>query len=209
MFTAWKTDNAFDLAPRPASAPGTRLESKDVMPAREAKDTSPANAPKEAYSIINEWLAMRGDLESDGDILVKGRVHGNLHCRILIVDKGAFVEGGVTADEVVIRGSARGTIRAKRIRLEKTAVVDCEIYHESFAAEEGARVNGSLHAQDEASAPPDLKPAAAFARLAEASVSELFSRHDSEPAAAKPSSALYHMLDVARAASGASDARKS
>jgi cytoskeletal protein CcmA (bactofilin family) len=100
------------------------------------------------YSIINEWLKMKGDLESEGDILVKGKVHGNIKCNLLIIDTDAFVEGGITADEVVIRGTTKGVINATKVRLEKTAHVDSEICHNVFSAEEGARIKGALHYKD-------------------------------------------------------------
>jgi cytoskeletal protein CcmA (bactofilin family) len=97
------------------------------------------------YSIINEWLKMKGDLESEGDILIKGKVHGNIKCNLLIIDVDAMVEGGITADEVVIRGQTKGVINATKVRLEKTALVDSEICHNVFSAEEGARIRGALH----------------------------------------------------------------
>ena len=101
------------------------------------------------YSIINEWLTMRGDLESEGDILVKGKVHGNIRCKLLIVDIDAMIEGGITADEVVVRGRTRGIIEANKVRLEKSAIVDSEISHMTFSAEEGARIKGALKFRDE------------------------------------------------------------
>jgi cytoskeletal protein CcmA (bactofilin family) len=100
------------------------------------------------YSIINEWLKMKGDLESEGDILVKGKVLGNIKCNLLIIDVDALVEGGITADEVVIRGTTKGIINATKVRLEKTAHVDSEICHNVFSAEEGARIKGALHYKD-------------------------------------------------------------
>lgn len=100
-------------------------------------------------SIVNELLTMRGDLESQGDILVRGKVHGSIICKLLIIDTEAAVEGGIEADEVIIRGATRGTIKAKRVRIEKTANIDSEIVHESFAAEEGARIRGALRHIDD------------------------------------------------------------
>ena len=114
-----------------------------------AQVISASTRAKEAnYSIINEWLKMKGDLESEGDILVKGKVHGNIKCNLLIIDVDAFVEGGITADEVVIRGTTKGVINATKVRLEKTAHVDSEICHNVFSAEEGARIKGALHYKD-------------------------------------------------------------
>ena len=92
------------------------------------------------YSIINEWLVMKGDLESEADILVK----------MLIIDAGAYVEGGIEADDVVVRGATKGVMIAKKVRLEKTANVDSEIHHQSFSAEEGARIKGALRYTEDA-----------------------------------------------------------
>lgn len=105
---------------------------------------------KEAnYSIINEWLKMRGDLESEGDVLVKGKVYGNIKCNLLIIDTDALVEGGISADEVVVRGKTKGVINANKVRLEKSADVDSEICHKTFSAEEGARIKGALKFQED------------------------------------------------------------
>jgi cytoskeletal protein CcmA (bactofilin family) len=95
-------------------------------------------------TIVDGCLTMRGDLESDGNILVQGKVIGNIKCKRLIIDTGAFVEGGIEAADVFIRGKTKGTIVADRVRLERTADVDSEISQSAFCVEEGARVRGML-----------------------------------------------------------------
>jgi cytoskeletal protein CcmA (bactofilin family) len=122
------------------------------------------------HSIIDECLTMKGDLESEGDILVKGKVLGNIKCKMLIVDADALVEGGVEAEEVIIRGNSKGTIKANRVRLEKTATVDSDICHQTFSAEEGARIKGALRFKDDPfNAEPEetnIKPLARAAKPA-------------------------------------------
>lgn len=121
-----------------------RFPAQSYSPSSQA--ISAATRTRESnYSIINEWLKMKGDLESEGDILVKGKVNGNITCNLLIIDIDAVVEGGITAQEVVIRGTTKGVINANKVRLEKTAHVDSEICHNVFSAEEGARIKGALH----------------------------------------------------------------
>ena len=115
-------------------------------------------ATEQNSSIINEWLTMRGDLESTGDILVRGKIHGSIICKLLIIDAKAAIEGDIDAEEVIIRGATRGTIKAKRVRIEKTADIDSEILHESFAAEEGARIRGALRHTDDIRAASDEAP---------------------------------------------------
>jgi cytoskeletal protein CcmA (bactofilin family) len=154
----------------------------DAVPATNARAFSAhANAGDSNCSIINEWLVMRGDLESEGDILVKGKIHGNIQCKLLIIDAEAIVEGAIFADEVVIRGTTRGIIKAQRVRLEKTANIDSEIYQQTFSAEEGARIKGALRSfEDYAAAVSASTPAATAEKPAGAS--------------------LYHLLDQARSA---------
>lgn len=96
------------------------------------------------HSVVNERLTMNGDLDTDADILVKGKVYGNIRCKLLIVDTSARVEGCVEADDVIVRGTTKGKIIAKRVRLEKTADVASDIHHASFCAEEGARIRGAM-----------------------------------------------------------------
>jgi cytoskeletal protein CcmA (bactofilin family) len=139
-----------------------------------------ANAGDSNCSIINEWLIMRGDLESEGDILVKGKVHGNIQCKLLIIDAEAVIEGSIFADEVVIRGTTRGIVKARRVRLEKTANIDSEIFQESFSAEEGARIKGALRGYED---------------------HVVFVAAPLPPVIEKPVGAsLYHLLDQARSA---------
>jgi len=130
---------------------------------------------KQSKSVIDEWLTMRGDLESEGDILVKGKVIGNVQCKMLILDEDAVVEGGIIADEVVIRGTTKGgTVQAKRVLLQSTARVLSEIVHEKFSAEEGAYIEGALRRLDtkaDAGA-SGAKPAARKAKKADNSNTE-------------------------------------
>jgi len=132
MFNPKKADGV------PASATGADADISASRP-----------CPTSAHSVVDACLTMKGDLESEGDILVKGKVIGNIRCKLLIIEVDALVEGGVEAEEVVVRGNTKGTLQADKVKLEKTANVDSEIYHRSFAAEEGARIKGTLQCKDE------------------------------------------------------------
>ena len=133
--------------------------------ARVAPGTTYRSGPS-AHSMVDEFLTMKGDLESEGDIHVKGKVLGNIRCKLLIVEVDALVEGGVEAEEVVGRGNAKGTMQADRVRLERTANVDCEIRHNSFSAEEGARIKGSLRSKEDPAGEGSIAAASPRSRAA-------------------------------------------
>lgn len=134
-------------APHASDSAGTGAAAGDVKKPEISisMPSSEGDRAKASNSIIDEWLTMTGDLESEGDILVKGTIRGNIRCKLLIIDEKASVEGGMIAEEAVVRGMTKGTIRANRVSLEETARVDSEIYHRSFSVEEGARIVGALH----------------------------------------------------------------
>lgn len=142
MLNGWKNEaTKSETTPEAVKAP--------PMPQAEPISISvpkPAEEPAKSVgnTTIDACLTMRGDLESDADILVKGKVYGNAKCALLIVDDGAMIEGGITAREVVIRGKVSGVIKAEKVHLDKTAEVECDIYQNTFVAEEGARILGTL-----------------------------------------------------------------
>jgi cytoskeletal protein CcmA (bactofilin family) len=131
-----------DAPTRKADAPRPRLAGKEQALTRIDKGRSTS-------SVIDEWLSITGNLETDGDVLVNGKIHGDLRCKLLIVGQQAEVEGLVVADEVVVRGVARGVIRANRVRIEKSSRVDSEIFHRALCVEEGAEFVGMSRRSDD------------------------------------------------------------
>ena len=58
------------------------------------------------------------------------------------------------AEEVVVRGKTKGTVRAKTVKLERTAIVELEIEHNVFSAEEGAKIKGAMRFSEDPIARP-------------------------------------------------------
>jgi cytoskeletal protein CcmA (bactofilin family) len=150
--------------------PAKRM-SAAVGPAAEPHTVPRKQTGAPTRSVIDAWLTITGNLESEGEVQVDGEIHGDIRCAHLTVGRDATVTGNVTADEVVVRGNVKGTIRANRVILQDSAFVDSTILHKKLAIEEGARFEGRsarceepMIAEITAPATAELKAAAAEMR---------------------------------------------
>jgi cytoskeletal protein CcmA (bactofilin family) len=121
-------------------------ESRRLPGTRSAADT--AGHAARAYiglptqSVIDPWLTVTGNLESQGDVRVEGQVAGDIRCANLVIGRDASVSGDIVAEEAIVRGRVKGTIRANRVILQDTACVESAIYHKVLSIDEGASFEG-------------------------------------------------------------------
>ena len=114
--------------------------------------TKPANAPGRpegdatrkplAASLVAENVTLTGELASDGEVHLDGRLMGDARVNRLLVGETGAVDGTIEADLVEVRGRVRGTITARSVRLHASADVEGDIAHAELAIEAGARFNG-------------------------------------------------------------------
>jgi cytoskeletal protein CcmA (bactofilin family) len=95
-----------------------------------------------SVSMIGPDLTITGNLVSKGEVQVDGIVQGDIHGSHVVIGETATINGGVVADEVVIRGHVIGSVRARRVMLQTTSQVDGDIYHQSLSIEQGALFEG-------------------------------------------------------------------
>lgn len=93
-------------------------------------------------SIISADLHVVGDLRSDGEIQIDGKLDGDIHTRSLLIGETAIVKGHIVADHVRVHGSVEGQIKARSVSLAKKAHVIGDILHEDLSIETGAFLEG-------------------------------------------------------------------
>ena len=132
--TRSRTTTSTPISRRAARRPPAH--SPDAPAAGRKPGTSPTR------SVIDAWLTITGNLQSEGEVQVDGKINGDIRCAHLTVGKEASIVGNITADEVVVRGKVKGVIRANRVILQDSARVESEIFHKRFSIEEGAIFDG-------------------------------------------------------------------
>lgn len=105
-------------------------------------------------SSISEELVIDGNIESRGNVHLKGQVQGDIRCRLLFVDEGAQIHGNVMAEDVVIQGSVVGAVRASGVVLHARSHLEGEVWCQNLTVEQGAIFEGVSRVDREHSAPP-------------------------------------------------------
>ena len=93
-------------------------------------------------SIIGSDVQIEGNIKTVGELQLDGAIVGDLACGGLVMGESGSVKGTIAADSVTIRGSVQGEIKARSVRLEKSAIVEGNVFHESLSVEAGAKLTG-------------------------------------------------------------------
>jgi cytoskeletal protein CcmA (bactofilin family) len=118
-----------------------------------------------SISTIGEGLTITGNVTSKGKLQIDGHVQGDVLCASLVLGENSQFEGGVVADDVVVRGRLIGSIRAQRVTLQSTSHVEGDLVHKSLAVEQGAYFEGeSRHPEDPLSPSQEIPVERAAAR---------------------------------------------
>ena len=106
--------------------------------------------PGTANTLISRTTEIIGDLHFSGELIVEGKIKGNIYAGddstalIRILEKGV-VEGEICVPSVIINGLVEGDVRsAKHLELAAKAVVSGNVYYNLIEMVMGSEVNGAL-----------------------------------------------------------------
>ena len=100
--------------------------------------------PESKISNVSENLHITGSVFSSGKISFNGSIKGTLESKSLYVGENGFIDGKVQADEAVILGRVKGTLKGNKVRLAASSRIEGDTYHQVIAIEDGAIYEGSI-----------------------------------------------------------------
>jgi cytoskeletal protein CcmA (bactofilin family) len=127
--------------PTATAAPPPRQPEPAAAPAPSTQTGTPPRP--DAVCSIGAGTSIVGNITCDGPAQFYGRIEGEVRGSELLIGDGAEVVGNVIAQEVIIRGRIKGTIRAVRVKLQATGAVDGDIFHRALSIEDTALFEGS------------------------------------------------------------------
>ena len=95
-------------------------------------------------SYIGRDTTVEGNISTAGEIHIEGELRGSVRAYTCLIDADGQVNGGVSAQYVVVRGRVLGPITATHVTIQKGAHVEGNVVHEGLSIEHGAFVMGSI-----------------------------------------------------------------
>ena len=105
-------------------------------------DTSTARSSFDSISTLGPGIVITGNIICEGSTQIFGHVTGDIQAAQIVIGDGARVEGNLTALDVAINGTFKGTIRGNSVKLKGTAIVEGEIVSKSLTVEENVQFEG-------------------------------------------------------------------
>lgn len=117
-------------------------------------------------SLIAEGTEIQGNLSFSDGLRVDGSIVGNVVAAeavasILVISDSASITGAITADHIIINGTVKGPIHARRmLELQPKARIEGDVEYAALEMHQGALIAGQLRPMLAGEEKPTLKLAA-------------------------------------------------
>lgn len=104
----------------------------------------PAKSGPPGLSFIGPEVLVSGDIATDAQLHVDGRIDGNVRCHQLVQGEAGIIAGNIHADEARIAGTVEGQVNVRTLFVEATARIMGDIAYETLSIDAGAQLEGRL-----------------------------------------------------------------
>jgi cytoskeletal protein CcmA (bactofilin family) len=107
---------------------------------------APEPAPAAKESLIAADLTIEGKIEGSGHVRIAGKFKGDVNVQgDLSLERGARLNGGVSAKKVVIAGELEGNIKsAARVEMLESSMLIGDIKAGTLTVAAGAKIRGNI-----------------------------------------------------------------
>ncbi|GHA91169.1 hypothetical protein GCM10009069_12910 [Algimonas arctica] len=132
-----------------ASAQSSQKKTSSIAPTQARSAAVP--------SLLSSDLIITGDIKTDGEVQIDGRVDGNISAGKVTIGEQGVVNGKIVCAIIQIRGKVTGKIDAMSIDLTETANVQADLVQDKLIIANGAFFDGKCTRKS--SAPTPIKAA--------------------------------------------------
>ena len=95
-------------------------------------------------SVISSDTIIKGKIDFKGELLIEGKVSGDILGDNLTLGPSAKVDGKIIVKAITVQGSFTGFIRSDTVKLDSGSTVKGDIEHSEISIETGANFNGKV-----------------------------------------------------------------
>ena len=121
-----------------SSSSGSASATSDMSSSKKPSPTRSATVP----SILGSDLIITGDIKTDGDIQIDGRLDGNLNAGNVTIGEQGAVNGKIISKSLHVRGKVTGKVNAVSVELADTANVQADLTQDQLMIANGAFFDG-------------------------------------------------------------------
>jgi cytoskeletal protein CcmA (bactofilin family) len=98
-------------------------------------------------SIVGKTLFIKGNVFSDEEVFIEGKIEGEIHIQHrVVIEKSGVVNADIDAREVIIKGTVNGNVKASyRVEIIPDGVLNGNILSKGVVLREGAIFKGSIN----------------------------------------------------------------
>jgi len=105
------------------------------------------NPPNAISSIIGQDMAIVGDITFQSKIQLDGKLQGNISGTFLVLSESGKIVGDVVAETLVCYGKVDGNVKADKLFLKKSGVINGCVETSDLSVESGGILNGEIKSQ--------------------------------------------------------------
>tara|TARA_S200000501_G_C20579957_1_gene636811 strand:- start:5 stop:388 length:384 start_codon:yes stop_codon:yes gene_type:complete len=108
------------------------------------KNIEKPEASNQSVSVISDEITIVGNINSTGDLVINGKVDGEINCDSLEIGPNGDVKGSIKAEFCLVSGNIEGKLSAKSINVSSTGNLNGRISYGKLEIENGANVEIKL-----------------------------------------------------------------
>jgi len=128
---------------------GSSKKSKqnDGLPSISPSVIQPSGTSGDAPTVIAQGVVVTGRVDSEGDVMIAGRIEGEINCKQqIIVAETGVIKGRVDCQSTIILGTVEGDIHAQdQLTIEETGKLIGDITTKTFNNRPGGFFEGYSH----------------------------------------------------------------
>ena len=108
------------------------------------KNAEKTDGSGQSVSVISDEITIVGNINSTGDLIINGKVDGEISCDSLEIGPNGNVKGNVKAQFCLVSGNIEGKVSAKSINVSSSGNLNGRLSYGRLEIENGAQVEIKL-----------------------------------------------------------------